>query len=370
MADLSVFGRLKSKEDYDREEQAFQLARQEKLSGLQNDRVSRETAQRQNMYPDIDKLGEVAIFKAAQGMELSPQETAAARFVNAKTMGIGFDPATQNIYQKQPLSERLGIDLSGGPVRQSNAVQPMPDDQIDNLFPTPAGGRTAPPPAPRTFSADNPADAPPAKNEYDQAYEAALEAAKGNAKLTQEITTNYLKSKMEFNENQAKAAGFAERMRVSNPIISDTNKQKAGQSMAQKALDAIPLLGNYVVSDDYQSFNQAQRDFINAQLRRESGAVISPEEFANARLQYFPQPGDSDSVVAQKAQNRQSAVDAMARSAGPAYKPTSVKPITDIGKIPMSAIKELRVAVESGDNAAIEEFDQVFGAGAAKKVIK
>lgn len=62
---------------------------------------------------------------------------------------------------------------------------------------------------------------------------------------------------------------------------------------------------------------QAQRNFVNAVLRRESGAVISDEEFANAAQQYFPQPGDSPAVVAQKAQNRMTAIAGVRRASGP-----------------------------------------------------
>jgi len=37
-------------------------------------------------------------------------------------------------------------------------------------------------------------------------------------------------------------------------------------------------------------FEQAKKNFVNAVLRLESGAVISPSEFTNADKQYFPQP--------------------------------------------------------------------------------
>jgi hypothetical protein len=57
-----------------------------------------------------------------------------------------------------------------------------------------------------------------------------------------------------------------------------------------------------------QQLDQAKRDFINATLRRESGAVISPSEFDNAEKQYFPQIGDSSAVKAQKAANRAVAI--------------------------------------------------------------
>ena len=61
---------------------------------------------------------------------------------------------------------------------------------------------------------------------------------------------------------------------------------------------------NWTQSGAQQQVEQAQRDFINAVLRRESGAAIADSEFANARQQYFPQPGDSPEVIAQKRKNR------------------------------------------------------------------
>ncbi|KAB7782170.1 hypothetical protein [Methylorubrum populi] len=81
---------------------------------------------------------------------------------------------------------------------------------------------------------------------------------------------------------------------------------------------------NGMKSADRQRFEQAKRDFVNAQLRRESGAAISQKEFDNADAQYFPQPGDSADVIAQKRTNRQRAVEAMAREGGPSYRPHSV----------------------------------------------
>jgi hypothetical protein len=41
---------------------------------------------------------------------------------------------------------------------------------------------------------------------------------------------------------------------------------------------------------------------------------------------YFPMPGDSAQVVAQKAQARQRATEAMKRNAGPAYTPYTPPP--------------------------------------------
>lgn len=121
-----------------------------------------------------------------------------------------------------------------------------------------------------------------------------------------------------FNEMQGKAAGFADRMTASEKIIGDLGAE--GTSWGQRARSAVPLIGNELVSEPYQKLDQARRDFINAQLRRESGAVISPEEFDNANKQYFPQPGDSAGTIAQKTNNRRIALEAMRRDAGRNYK--------------------------------------------------
>ena len=128
-----------------------------------------------------------------------------------------------------------------------------------------------------------------------------------------------------FNEGQGKAAGFTDRMLQSEGILSGLNGeggvQDQGTSALQTGLSAVPGVGNYLTSANRQKFEQAKRDFINAQLRRESGAAISPTEFDSANKQYFPTPGDSAEVIQQKAANRRAAVEAMGREGGPSYKP-------------------------------------------------
>jgi hypothetical protein len=118
---------------------------------------------------------------------------------------------------------------------------------------------------------------------------------------------------------QTLAAGYADRMRNALPVISDTSP--AAMSRWQQLLGQIPLAGNTFVSSDFQQHVQAERDFINAVLRRESGAAISEPEFINARQQYIPQPGDKPAVLAQKQKNRETVMANLVRDAGPAYRP-------------------------------------------------
>lgn len=152
--------------------------------------------------------------------------------------------------------------------------------------------------------------------------------------------------------DERKAMGFADRMRQSGALIG--KNEQAGLNVKDQFVrgnDWIPdFAENWLVSNDFQKFDQARRDFINAQLRRESGAVISPEEFDNANKQYFPQPGDGEDVLKQKADNRKTVVDAMGRDAGPTY-----------GKDQAAALSEARQAIARGANreAVIQRLQQM-----------
>jgi hypothetical protein len=117
-------------------------------------------------------------------------------------------------------------------------------------------------------------------------------------------------------EGQAKANLFGSRMRESDRILSQLEGKYSPLAVnAKMGAEKMPgvggiagAVGNAMLSNEGQMAEQAQRDFVNAVLRRESGAVISDQEFANAQKQYFPQPNDSQAVLAQKRRNRQMAI--------------------------------------------------------------
>jgi len=118
---------------------------------------------------------------------------------------------------------------------------------------------------------------------------------------------------LDLTEGQSKATGFFGRSKASNQIVSGLEQE--GTQLRNVISKAVPL-GNYLRTPEGQQYDQAKRDFINAVLRQESGAVIGESEFANADLQYFPQPGDGPEVIAQKRRNREMAVRALEVSAG------------------------------------------------------
>jgi len=116
-------------------------------------------------------------------------------------------------------------------------------------------------------------------------------------------------------EFQGKAALYGTRAAQSDKVLKslEDNISTAGLSAGQ----ATGVVGNMLMSSEQRRVDQAQRDFVNAVLRQESGAVISDAEFANAKKQYFPQPGDDKNTVAQKRANRQLAIQGFARMSGP-----------------------------------------------------
>ncbi|MNK33389.1 hypothetical protein D3C87_518700 [compost metagenome] len=128
-----------------------------------------------------------------------------------------------------------------------------------------------------------------------------------------------------MNEGQAKANLFGSRMQEADKIIAQMAEGGVNRPGTIKSIaESIPVVGGAlgsVVNADptgiirpsaqQQQVEQAQRDFINAVLRRESGAAIAESEFDSARKQYFPAVGDSPEVIAQKAANRERATQLM-----------------------------------------------------------
>lgn len=126
-------------------------------------------------------------------------------------------------------------------------------------------------------------------------------------------------------ENQSAAALYVDRMAGAHEILNKFEGE--GTKYLERLKSGVADKTGYNVnSKEYQQFDQAKRDFINAVLRRESGAVIADSEFANGDKQYFPQPGDSPEVIKQKRLNRETAIEGIKRAAGPAYKPPAVRP--------------------------------------------
>ena len=126
-------------------------------------------------------------------------------------------------------------------------------------------------------------------------------------------------------EAQNKDASYAQRTFEANGYINNLEDTVAGMNPVSyySQITAEPTaFGNAFVSDDIRQLRQAERNFLTAILRRESGAAISATEFATGDKQYFPRPGDDEVTLSQKRQNRETQIKNLAKSAGPALTET------------------------------------------------
>lgn len=138
-----------------------------------------------------------------------------------------------------------------------------------------------------------------------------------------------LLGKNNMTEAQGKAGGMAIRAREAESILEKLEKGGTlNRSIIKQGVETIPVVGgglaigaNYMASSPQQQVEQARRNFVNAVLRVESGASISDGEFRNAERQYFPMPGDSKQTIAQKRDNRRTAIQALEMQSGPAHRP-------------------------------------------------
>jgi hypothetical protein len=139
-------------------------------------------------------------------------------------------------------------------------------------------------------------------------------------------------------EAEQKAAGFSQRMELSNQLINDLESKiiakgedpnKMFPTATSQAIGSIPFVGDYArtkfTSAEQQQYRQAQENWVRANLRKESGAVIGAEEM-NAEIKtYFPQPGESTETIAQKNIARQVTQEAMKTAAGKSYVPFDIR---------------------------------------------
>jgi len=142
----------------------------------------------------------------------------------------------------------------------------------------------------------------------------------------------------QIHTEQTSAKCCRQRIRVVRSLscrgLKDTGKIRAGVS---GTLGAVPLIGEALsrgsdnifntlptilggLNEDQQKTIQARVNFITAVLRKESGASISPTEFATAEKNYFPSPGDPKAIVEQKQKARELAIRGMKLQAGPGAK--------------------------------------------------
>lgn len=122
-------------------------------------------------------------------------------------------------------------------------------------------------------------------------------------------------------EGEFSAAGFADQMALSEDGYGQL-LAKGFDPASNRVSDQEALLGGKgyfgtltegLKDPDVKSYLNHKLNFIRAVLRKESGAAISDQEYADENKRYFPQRGDPPEVQAQKAAARQVALNNLGR---------------------------------------------------------
>jgi hypothetical protein len=130
---------------------------------------------------------------------------------------------------------------------------------------------------------------------------------------------------------QILAGGFADRMTAAQSLTSALESQ-APVGVMESIYSAIPLIGSKIpqvlpktlggLGPERRQYLQAANNWIRANLRKESGAAIGADEWTEEYVNYFPQPGDDEETIKQKAMFREITTQNMARAAGREYTPS------------------------------------------------
>lgn len=202
--------------------------------------------------------------------------------------------------------------------------------------------------------------------EYDPEFEArqtriaqARSAADPTAALLKQLAVEKaladLKEKQAGTPDERKAAGFAKRLEQAESDFG--NIKQSGYDRSQDILAGVKSgLGSIIPSLKPSALGQqeqAERNFVNSVLRRESGAAISPAEFANAEKQYFPRPGDTPEVLEQKKLNRLQTHENLRMEAGTAYK--NAKGLLPEAKLPKTSSNKPKTVIQNGHTYILNE---------------
>jgi hypothetical protein len=118
-------------------------------------------------------------------------------------------------------------------------------------------------------------------------------------------------------EGQSKDAVFATRAEGALATLDPIADILTNLGMGVAGADPTGLIRGSVQSPEYQRAAQAGQEFLQAILRKDTGAAITPAEEALYGQTYLPRPGDGPDVLVQKQASRQRALAAIKAGMSP-----------------------------------------------------
>lgn len=170
-----------------------------------------------------------------------------------------------------------------------------------------------------------------------------------------------------FTEGQTKDNVYSTRARGALPTLNQY--ENALVEYGDRLLDNDPtgMVRGRWQSEDYQVAKAAGDEFLQAILRKDTGAAITAQEQELYGKTYLPQPGDSPEVILYKREARERAIAAIESGMSPAQIVAQERALDrsrQAGNVPQAAIDMLR-----GNPSLATQFDQKYGEGAAARIL-
>ena len=131
--------------------------------------------------------------------------------------------------------------------------------------------------------------------------------------------------KKTFKETERKDAIFFRRVEQAERDLEDLVNEGYDRTKEEEGLKTY--LPGYSKSGNLKRQEQAELNFLTAVLRKESGALIGPDELKKGELQYFTRARDTPEVVAQKRRNRLVVMEGLKAGSNGAWKDIDISKI-------------------------------------------
>jgi hypothetical protein len=113
---------------------------------------------------------------------------------------------------------------------------------------------------------------------------------------------------------QRRALGFFNRARQADEDINAVEDEVSKMGVVGSTW--MKRMPNLMQTETGQKYNQAQRAFTEARLRKDSGATIKDSEYEQDRKTYFAEPGDNAATLEQKRRARAQLLASLGAEAG------------------------------------------------------